>query len=357
MAQWLISQFQNNGIFDYKRNAGVVSQNLGSYIQVLNFGNFNFGAVMQSLGLSYYEAQVALEPRWQNIFTAEELKYAAETLQEQGFSLTSVLHAHAESDTSLVTDQGASLAPLTINYRSGIGETLLELRGCSNCEIVAASAKEFRNLLFPHATSLVRRHLAECERCRGNYPDLSAAYQRFDLDSLARWTLLLSGLETASHLLDEDLARFLPGLTVDDFDGQEQFQEQYDVWRDIELDNILRVFTWRLVRLSQHIGHFMEAYTSTFGNQADSWLNWRKGQGSELPSQFVRQVDQEWFRLGLLALHIYGIVLLPTEKEHVLWVPADDEILPVREALKVDRTDSLDEWTELLGDPRRELDS
>ena len=59
MAQWLVSQFSNKGPWDYKRNKGVTSQNPGSYQQVVDFGNFNFGAVMEGLGLSYYEAQNA----------------------------------------------------------------------------------------------------------------------------------------------------------------------------------------------------------------------------------------------------------------------------------------------------------
>ena len=59
MAQWLIGQFSNNGPWDYKRQKGVTSQNAGNYQQVVNFGNFDFGAVMAGLGLNYYEAQNA----------------------------------------------------------------------------------------------------------------------------------------------------------------------------------------------------------------------------------------------------------------------------------------------------------
>ncbi len=57
MAQWLYSQFHNKGPWDYKRQPSVTSQNSGNYQQVVNFGNFNFGAVMESLGLSYYQTQ------------------------------------------------------------------------------------------------------------------------------------------------------------------------------------------------------------------------------------------------------------------------------------------------------------
>lgn len=57
MAQWLVGQFSSGGAWDYKAIQGIVSQN--SYQNVQDLGNFNFGAVMESLGLSYYGAQNA----------------------------------------------------------------------------------------------------------------------------------------------------------------------------------------------------------------------------------------------------------------------------------------------------------
>jgi hypothetical protein len=57
MAQWLYSEFHNKGPWDYKRDKSVVSQNPGNYQQVVNFGNFDFGAVLAGLGLSYYQTQ------------------------------------------------------------------------------------------------------------------------------------------------------------------------------------------------------------------------------------------------------------------------------------------------------------
>ena len=59
ISQWLVSEFHNKGDFDYKRNKSVVSQNPGNYQGVVNFGNFDFGAVTAALGLTYYQAQNA----------------------------------------------------------------------------------------------------------------------------------------------------------------------------------------------------------------------------------------------------------------------------------------------------------
>jgi hypothetical protein len=59
MGEWLFQQFGNNGSWDYKRKKNVTNQNPNQYQNVLNFGNFNFGAVMAGLGLTYYEAQNA----------------------------------------------------------------------------------------------------------------------------------------------------------------------------------------------------------------------------------------------------------------------------------------------------------
>jgi RHS repeat-associated protein len=59
MANWLYGQFSNNGPWDYKVNQGLASQNPGGHQSVINFGNFDFGAVMEGLGLSYYETQNA----------------------------------------------------------------------------------------------------------------------------------------------------------------------------------------------------------------------------------------------------------------------------------------------------------
>ena len=60
MAQWLVGQFSASGTtWNYKNDPTVVSQNPGNYQSVVDFGNFNFGAVMEGLGLTMYEAQNA----------------------------------------------------------------------------------------------------------------------------------------------------------------------------------------------------------------------------------------------------------------------------------------------------------
>ncbi len=58
MANWLVQQFSAGGAWDYKAQQDLWAANAGT-TNLQNFGNFNFGAVMQSLGLSYYLTQNA----------------------------------------------------------------------------------------------------------------------------------------------------------------------------------------------------------------------------------------------------------------------------------------------------------
>jgi len=58
MTAWLISQFKAGGAWDYKANQSLWPSNVGTN-NLQNFGNFNFGAVLQSLGVSYYWTQNA----------------------------------------------------------------------------------------------------------------------------------------------------------------------------------------------------------------------------------------------------------------------------------------------------------
>jgi hypothetical protein len=55
MAGWLAQQFE--GAWNYKGNPALQAQNTGFNLR--DYGNFNFGAVMEGLGASYYFAQNA----------------------------------------------------------------------------------------------------------------------------------------------------------------------------------------------------------------------------------------------------------------------------------------------------------
>ena len=58
MTTWLIGQFKIGGPWDYKADQSLWSANTGT-TNLRNFGNFNFGAVLESLGVSYYWTQNA----------------------------------------------------------------------------------------------------------------------------------------------------------------------------------------------------------------------------------------------------------------------------------------------------------
>lgn len=58
MAAWLVQQFGLGGPWDYKAQQSLWPSNVGTN-NLMTFGNFNFGAVLESLGASYYFTQNA----------------------------------------------------------------------------------------------------------------------------------------------------------------------------------------------------------------------------------------------------------------------------------------------------------
>lgn len=58
MLIWIFNQFKPGGSWDYKHQFNRKSDP-SDYNAAMAFGNFNFGAVMEGLGLNYYETQNA----------------------------------------------------------------------------------------------------------------------------------------------------------------------------------------------------------------------------------------------------------------------------------------------------------
>ena len=136
--------------------------------------------------------------------------------------------------------------------------------------------------------------------------------------------------------------------------GPEDYElpEGYQAGLDSELEFIRPICAWRAVRLGCHIAKFMSAFTWTFMETGDLWLRWRKGELRGPVSDFVRATGQEEFLLAMTAGNLLLVRSWADEDEGVLWMPADEDFVPVS-GVVIDPSDDMDEWEELLGNRRR----
>ena len=297
---------------------------------------------------------IALDPAWRGLFTRDEIDQAMATLSEYGFNpALDALTATTPTAQAQVVHE-PSLARIRLNEpRRGFSLDLSRVLSgeYSECEVTAKSAAALRNLERPPAQSMVRKHVGECLRCRDLYPDLVAAFERFDELALTQWIALLSNFQATMELGDEHLERFM--LTGPD-DYEDRVQYECDL--DVQLSYSIRpMLVWRAVRLGCQVGRFMSAFAAMFAEPGDVWLTWRKGEIQNSVSAFVRSIDRKLFLLAVLARNLLLVRPWPAEDEGVLWMPADEELIPVPGVLQVDSSNDLEEWEELLGQPPQDL--
>jgi hypothetical protein len=294
---------------------------------------------------------IALEHSWLGLFTPEEIDQAMATLSEYGFTpaLEALSAPNAIGQVPIETEP--SLAPIRLSEpRRGLSITALT-GPSSECEVTAESATSFRKEEHPPAHPVVRKHIGECLKCSGLYPDLVAAFECFDEAVLFKWFLLLTHLQASMELGDEQLKRFM-------YTGPEDYEEpeQYEDQLREQLDRYIRpICVWRAVRVGCQVGRFMSAFAATFGESGDLWLKWRKGEIQGSVSDSVREASREQFLLALLARNLLLVRSWAAEDGGVLWMPADEDLISVPGVVRVDASGDLDEWEELLGKPPQDL--
>jgi hypothetical protein len=188
-------------------------------------------------------------------------------------------------------------------------------------------------------------------KCRDIYPDLVAAYGRFDELALSEWRVLLTDFQACMQLGDTQLKRFIP-TELEDYEDE----ESYELDLDVQLTEfVLPIFTWRAVRLGCHVARFMSALAATFAERGDLWLQWRKDEIQGSVSASVRATSPEQFLLALLARNLLLIRSWTAEDEGILWLPADEDLTSISGVVQVDSSHDLDEWAEVLGKPPQDL--
>jgi hypothetical protein len=297
---------------------------------------------------------IALDPKWQGLFTPEEIDEATTTLSEHGFNPALEMPS-GPSTTSLVpTETQPSLARIRLGERRGALDldSLTVLTGLSSgCEVTAKAALALREGRRPFAHRVVRKHIGECVECADLHRDLAAAFERFDEDALIVWAGLLRIFQASMELEDEQLKRFMLNEPEDYEDP-----EQYEVDLDGQLsDSIRPICAWRAVRVGCQVGRFMSAFASTFADPGDLWLKWRKKEIQGWVSTFVRETDPQLFALALLARNLLLVRAWPNENEGVLWVPADGDLFSIGGYVRVDATRDMEDWAEILGEPPQDL--
>jgi len=297
---------------------------------------------------------IALEPIWRGLFSREEVDQAMDTLSEYGFApgLEDRTARAARAQTPVEREPSLGRIRLGDLRRAPSWEDIdvATAKSCE-CEVTAKTANALRNRLHPPANPSVRGHLAECAKCRGLYPDLAAAFERFDQSALSALSELLTCFEAIMKLEDEHLERFM--ITgPDDYEGREQYE--FDLEAQLR-EGIRPICAWRAVRLGCQIGRFMSAFTRTFGEPSSGWVKWRRGNVRGPVSDSVRRIGRDQFLLALLALNLLRVRWWEAESEGVLWMPADEGFTSVRGVVQVDPSDDLNEWEELLGKPPQDL--
>lgn len=290
---------------------------------------------------------IALEPSWLRLFTREEIDRAMATLSEYGFTPTLEALSEQDSNVAVPIEHELSLAPIRLTEpRRGV-RIRAPGGGPSACEVTAESATALRKGEHPSAHPVARKHIGECLKCRGLYPDLVAAFGRFDEVALAEWLVLLTHFQASMELGDEQLKRFM--LTEED-----EERSNYDC-DEMELEAIRRLFAWRALRVGCQVGRFMSAFAASFAERGDLWLKWRKGEIEGSVSVSVRTTGREQFLLALLARNLLLVRSWPFEDEGVLWIPADEDLASVPGVVHVDSSQDLEEWNEILGEPPQDL--
>jgi hypothetical protein len=291
---------------------------------------------------------LALEPKWQRLFTPGEIDEAAATLSEHGFAPALKAPTAPETSALVPIERQPSLARIRLTESRGgpdLAPPSAPTGRPSECEVAAKFVSALREGRCPSAHPMVRKHIGECLNCRDLYPDLISAFERFDNEVLLAWHLLLTTFQESMKLEDEQLFRFVPH---DDNEEPGYYAS--------DLDLIRAVCAWRAVRIGCQVGRFMSAFAGTFSEGGDLWLKWRKGESQGPIPTSIQAIDRQFFLLGLLARNLLLVCSWPSEDEGVLWVPSDEDLISVPGLVHLDRTRTvIDEWEEVLGQPSRDL--
>jgi hypothetical protein len=293
---------------------------------------------------------LVLDPKWRDLFTLGEREQAAATLSDHGFDPSLEGMNAPDLGIPATTRDELSLAWSPSSYFDLDGLALISAPG-SACEVTSRFAGRMSGGRRPAAHPDVRKHLGECPLCQASYPELTAAFERFDAVAGSIWTTLLDLFKATLELGEENLKRF-HGLEPEDYGDPEHYEIEL---QEHLSDTIRPICAWRAIRLGCHLARFMTAVARTFRERADVWVNWRNGEGRSPIGVSVRAASRDHFLLALRARNLLLVRSWPTDDDGPLWLPADEGFSSLPGVVCVEPTQDLGEWEELLGDPPQDL--
>jgi hypothetical protein len=137
------------------------------------------------------------------------------TLSEYGFDPELEAPAALSASVQVTNEHEPSFARIQLSEpRRGFSfeSSMVRTGETSECEVAAETAAALRNRKRPRANPLVRKHIGECLKCRGLYPNLVDAFERFDELAPIQWFVLLSHFRATMELGDEQLWSSLRGI-------------------------------------------------------------------------------------------------------------------------------------------------
>jgi hypothetical protein len=286
---------------------------------------------------------IALDPRWAGLFIRDELDRAARRLCDHDFrwDLTSAVY-DATTDDPLPAAIRSPEKPAAVWTLGGrpwaleVSDLYFDHFDEPACDIFAhyAAAEPI------HLDAFVRKHVNQCSRCQGAYPELAAAYREIDQHA---GSALLGLLIVFLTCLRPDLNYF---IYVDPSPDMPPDPSDIDI--ELELDRVSGLCQWRAFRAGLLLGQFMEAYAASFGGESDLWVAWRTGEAIGPICDFVRAIPRVPYTYALAARNLALTRVCPGREESLLWLPSSGDIQPVPGLIQVENA-SIYEWEEIPG--------
>lgn len=199
-------------------------------------------------------------------------------------------------------------------------------------------------------SSMIRGHLDSCAECRRVCDALQGLYCRFDNEVLQVWYDLVCQVEAIQNP-DLDRLDVFMEVRPDEWSDRTEYDVMFETVFQEEIGPRLG---WRMVKLGCLIGRLMTTLEATYPEAEEIWINWLSRHYAGSAAKFVQAAGAERVRMAMVARNVslsrkWDALKLP------LFLPSIGDLSPVPGLLRVDHSDDLEEWDEVLGPAPNDL--